>query len=95
MKRDSLHNTINRQNLSLRDRQVDAVFLDAAKAFYKVANSALFQKLSQRCVVKIITPNKSRGFSKKEMPVFLGVNSFFRCKNHNECLSQSKKLKTF
>ena len=33
VKRDRLQNTINRQNLSLRDRWVDAVFLDAAKAF--------------------------------------------------------------
>ena len=49
VKRDWLQNTINRQILSLRDRQVDAVFLDAAKAFHKVAHSSLFQKLSKGC----------------------------------------------
>lgn len=50
VKRDWLHNTINRQNrLSLRDRWVDAVFLDAAKAFHKVAHSFMFKKLPKGC----------------------------------------------
>ena len=62
VKRDWLQNTINRQNLSLRDRQVDAVFLDAAKAFHKVANSSLFQKLSKGCCENYHSKQEQRVF---------------------------------
>ena len=32
-----------------------------------------------RAVVKITSPNESRGFSQKEIPVFLRVYYFLRC----------------
>ena len=53
---------MNRQNLSLRDRWVDAVFLDAAKAFHKVANCFLFQKLPKDCCENYHSKQEQRVF---------------------------------